>query len=276
MTELSPKARALLSRTASDFEPSQADRERLRGALRARMLAGAGAAAAVPAAVKAATSTAPPAAAGTTILGATSAGTVVSKLVLVKFGVALLVVGATATATAVVATRHDAAPANAPVVVSSPLPTSAPSSATPLDVAPAPTAEAVPSAEVVVAPRPRARVVTSMPVAASKPSSQIAEAKAASSSSPSEDAFDAEMAVLREVQLALRSHDGARALAALDAHDARFGRGALIEERAAARVIALCELGRTSEASAARASFFSSYPRSPQAERVRTACGPSD
>ncbi|AKU98616.1 hypothetical protein AKJ09_05280 [Labilithrix luteola] len=282
MTELSPKARALLSRTASGFEPTQADRDRLRSALRARMLAGAATAAVVPAAVNAASSTAPPAAAGTTtVLAAAKAGGVVSKLALVKIGAALLVVGAAATTTAVLSTHDGADVPRAPSNLASPTATTAPPPApgdakavwesapetAPIEVATASSQD--------VSPPPRAATVA-VPVAARSVSPRVEAVPSAVRPARADEAFDAEMAVMREVQVALRSHDAARALAALDAHDARFGGGALAEERAAARVIALCDLGRQAEASAARSAFLASFPRSLQAERVRRACASSE
>ncbi len=47
---------------------------------------------------------------------------------------------------------------------------------------------------------------------------------------------------------------------------------ALTEERAAARAIALCDLGRSAEGRAAAESFAARFPRSPLAPRVRGAC----
>lgn len=76
----------------------------------------------------------------------------------------------------------------------------------------------------------------------------------------------------RDVQTVLREHDGARALEAIDAHAQRFPHGSMTLERQAARVFALCELGRVREASVAKAKFLADHPQSPEAERVRNSC----
>jgi hypothetical protein len=90
-----------------------------------------------------------------------------------------------------------------------------------------------------------------------------------------EDELMAEVALLRDAQAALRSHDGTRALSAVDAHARAFPHGTLTPERCAVRVFALCELGRVGEAEAAKASFLAEHPDSPEAERVRNACSPA-
>ena len=81
------------------------------------------------------------------------------------------------------------------------------------------------------------------------------------------------MDLLREAQAGLRGHQGARALQALDEHARRFPHGVLAEERAAGRVFALCELGRIDEAKTAQGAFLAAHPSSPEADRVRKACG---
>jgi hypothetical protein len=64
-----------------------------------------------------------------------------------------------------------------------------------------------------------------------------------------------------------------RALAAINAQDARFPDGALREERAEARIVALCALGRVEEARAKASLFLQEHPRSLLASRVRASCG---
>ncbi|NUQ74877.1 MAG: hypothetical protein HUU21_15110 [Polyangiaceae bacterium] len=77
---------------------------------------------------------------------------------------------------------------------------------------------------------------------------------------------------LREVHKALRSGAPERALELLSEQSAAFASGELREERAAARVVALCKLGRTEEARAVAESFLRENPRSLLADRVRAAC----
>ena len=66
--------------------------------------------------------------------------------------------------------------------------------------------------------------------------------------------------------------EGARALRILDERRRRFPNGALGEESEAARVFALCEMGRTDEARDVAGRFLREHPRSPLAPRVSRAC----
>ncbi|MGK3968489.1 hypothetical protein WMF38_30450 [Sorangium sp. So ce118] len=87
---------------------------------------------------------------------------------------------------------------------------------------------------------------------------------------PAEDPLVAETRRLREVHESLRRGDPERALSLLDAADA--GGHELQEERAAARVVALCNLGKTAEGRAAMLDFLRKSPGSPYSGRVRSAC----
>ncbi|WP_044986411.1 hypothetical protein [Sorangium cellulosum] len=87
---------------------------------------------------------------------------------------------------------------------------------------------------------------------------------------PAEDPLIAETRRLREVHEALRRGAPERALSLLDAADA--GGQELREERAAARVVALCALGRTAEGRAAMLELLRKSPGSPYSGRVRAAC----
>jgi outer membrane protein assembly factor BamD (BamD/ComL family) len=77
---------------------------------------------------------------------------------------------------------------------------------------------------------------------------------------------------LAAVQTALGTRDFNRALALLDAQEHDYRAGSLGQERAAARVLALCGAGRTSEAVAARARFVNNYPGSPLIRRINVVC----
>ncbi len=89
---------------------------------------------------------------------------------------------------------------------------------------------------------------------------------------PLKDHLAAETAALRTAQQAMRSGRPAEALALLDQQDATYQAGSLSEERAAARVLALCELGSVTAGRAAAEAFARRWPRSPLLGRVRTAC----
>jgi hypothetical protein len=89
-----------------------------------------------------------------------------------------------------------------------------------------------------------------------------------------DDDVAGEAALIRAAHAALARGDGAEALSALDRHTARYPHGALVEERQAARVFALCASGRVAEARDAAAAFVGESPRSPMVAQVRRACVP--
>lgn len=82
--------------------------------------------------------------------------------------------------------------------------------------------------------------------------------------------MQAEIVGLRRAQQLLHAGSSAGAVAALDELTRQVPAGSLMEERDATRVIALCTLGRVSDASVD--SFLTRYPNSVHANRVRTAC----
>jgi hypothetical protein len=86
------------------------------------------------------------------------------------------------------------------------------------------------------------------------------------------DQLAAEAAALRTAQQAMRSGRTGDALRLLDQQDALYRAGSLGQERAAARVLALCEMGSVAAARAAAQRFEQQWPRSPLLGRVRSAC----
>lgn len=86
------------------------------------------------------------------------------------------------------------------------------------------------------------------------------------------DRLASETAALRSVQGALRSGNPAHALDLIDQQNAQYSDGALSQERAAARIFALCSLRRSAEAHAEIKRFMQRWPRSPMLGRVRDAC----
>lgn len=79
-----------------------------------------------------------------------------------------------------------------------------------------------------------------------------------------------EIALLSEVNAALARGDGTTALRRLDEHDAAERR--LLAERKAARIRALCLLGRTQEAQRLAQLFFREHPKSVQRAAVERSC----
>jgi hypothetical protein len=88
------------------------------------------------------------------------------------------------------------------------------------------------------------------------------------------DGLRAETEALRSAQQALRDSAPERALRLLDEQDERFRDGLLHQERAAARVLALCQAGLVREARAQAVRFERLWPRSALLGRVRAACLP--
>jgi hypothetical protein len=133
-------------------------------------------------------------------------------------------------------------------------------------------------ASVPVPPLPPAtsEVAPTRPAFDTRPTSLRGESRSTSGLRPTPSTLEAETRLLRDADVALRSGDAQRALALLDEHAARFPDGVLQEERAAERVLALCGLGRTSEARADVDRFLRERPRSPLADRVRSSCVAGD
>lgn len=82
----------------------------------------------------------------------------------------------------------------------------------------------------------------------------------------------AETQGLRAIQRALREGNGQLALELISADGTQYAKGVLHQERAAARIQALCLLGRTDAAQTEAATFEEKWPRSPLLARVRSAC----
>jgi hypothetical protein len=81
-----------------------------------------------------------------------------------------------------------------------------------------------------------------------------------------------EMQLLKAAQRELSRNRAAAALEMLDAHAAQFPQGVLSTERSAARVLALCAMGRSTEARRLAEEFLRTAPRSPLVPRIRESC----
>ncbi len=90
-----------------------------------------------------------------------------------------------------------------------------------------------------------------------------------------EPSLDSDIQLLRDVDAALRSGRAEAALRVLDDRRSHGSAGALVQERAASRVVVLCALRRTEEARAAASNFLRQWPDSPLTPRVRSACDAS-
>jgi hypothetical protein len=91
--------------------------------------------------------------------------------------------------------------------------------------------------------------------------------------SPTPDPLVEEVAILSKATSALRAGKPAEGLRLLSDHQRKFPNGRLAEERRAARIQALCALGRRTEAEAELTRLAQSSPRSPHLARAQRACG---
>ena len=87
------------------------------------------------------------------------------------------------------------------------------------------------------------------------------------------DPLAEEVAILSKATSALRAGNPAEGLRLLDEHQRRFPKGRLAEERRAARIQALCAMGKLSAAEAELSRLAQSSPRSPHLARAQRACG---
>jgi hypothetical protein len=243
MNELGPEARQILEGGRAGDEPTGEDRRRMRASVMRAIAAGG--------AIGAASAAAETSAAAGLKVGAVSAW---------KVAAGLFLAGAVAGAGAGAIGSRDDAPRPSTTAVASVraapvVPARRPQEplASPPGEAPAP------------APAPSAAVPQPAPGPA-----PAAPRSSAAPPSPPEDTLPAENQGLREAYGAMQGGDPARALALLDEQQAKGS--ALREEREAARVLALCQLGRVDEGRAAAARFLQASPRSPLADRVRNAC----
>lgn len=92
---------------------------------------------------------------------------------------------------------------------------------------------------------------------------------------PASASLAVEVKLMHDVDAALKSGHPERALALLDEHREGDG-GYMQEERAAARVFAVCQMGRIDSARAAASRFLRERPHSPLAARVRASCAAAE
>jgi hypothetical protein len=260
---LGPDARALIAMTRFDDDPSTTDARRVREKLAVTLCPAATIGTATSAlGTKGATATAK------VIGGATSA---TSLGLAMKIGAAALVMGL-AVGTTTIALRQGTraghptavAPIHAPIA-NAPMSRNTTATAT-ATAAPTPTAM----------PPNTTRTAHAIRTTSTVASSDTGEVTARRDEDVStRDRVADEARLLRAANDALASGDGARAMARIDEHASRFPGGTLAVEREAARVHALCALGKVDAAHAAASAFAAAHPRSPLAPSVRATCAAS-
>lgn len=270
MNELGPDARSILDAARSRERPSDADRARVRRNMM-RALAAGGAAAAATTVGTGAAAKGTGAAAATIAASSTAsvAGKMVATLVLVgAVGAGLGSVGSHSVG------PHSVGPQSAHTHNNAPADSRPPAAFAPPDMSTPPPAEPTESEP---SPGLEPQTEPSDPPRAAAPAVSRAQPRSSATSVPAmpeaaEDPLDVETRGLGEAHRALQSGDARRALTLLDQQAAAHAQGELREERAAARVVALCKLGRTKEALAVAESFLRENPGSLLADRVRAAC----
>lgn len=105
------------------------------------------------------------------------------------------------------------------------------------------------------------------------PQTQPLDEKRAPSAPRSTDSLAKEVAMLSQASADLHAGRPAAALSVLDEHQRKFPHGGLVQERASARIQALCALGRVTEAQAEVTRLARTSPNSLHLARARKACG---
>ena len=150
--------------------------------------------------------------------------------------------------------RHVSSPQTATTrtaLVESPAPPPAPAVSEVSAVAPAPVTTAVPAPVVTVPAHPSKHPA------------------------PAASALAEQVATLDRARTALASGDGATALREIAACEARYPRGALVEEAEVLRIEALLAEGDRAAAARLGARFLSAHPKSPHAVHVRSLVAPA-
>jgi hypothetical protein len=248
MTQLSPKARAMLDALQTVDSPAAEVQARAWTAVVARTAAGdLGPAIPVDASV------------------ATGATAGIGKTL-------VLVVGAVAVATAIgvgLVVGSDDDPAAPQRLVGGGVPAvHAP--------AVAPTLAPVPEDEPVLVPDDApAQDKAIAPVPAKRPRvrSEAAPTKEEPKPADGPDALEIEMRLMAEARAALGAGDAGRAIALFKEHARQFPKGAFVVEREVSWITALCALGKTDAARSRADSFLRKHGKHPLAAKVRASCG---
>jgi hypothetical protein len=261
MKELSPEARAIVEVGRDGDRPSRGDRTRVRKALSRTLAAGTFGAATTAASTAAGKTAAVSAAKGASLAGV--AAKTIAGIALVGIAGAGVWFGL----------HWTGAPAGDPADSAAPrLPEISPRLPDP--PRPIPQEAPVNPSEPPVAAMPHAATAAPVPLPApdrNRPAREAPEPTASRPTSPP-STLEAETRLLREAHDALQAGQPGRALDLLDQQSQAYAGGQLGEERAAARVLALCKAGRPAEAQAAATRFLAEHPHSPLADRVRSSC----
>jgi len=238
MNQLSPEARRLFQLARSGDEPSVQSLRRVESSLATHVARGVAIATVSTATTKAA---------------ATAASTLPLLKVMTAVGLAVSFTGV-----GWWGMRQSSHPAQKPPAVWSENRTIVPSRPPRSEIAKA--SEVSEASEPAATPEPVAPVLRSL------------KSRAPLVPAPADDPLHAEIRALRAAQQALRAGEGARVLALLHQQDTTYSGGTLQEERAAARVLALCQTGQVGEARTLAQRFEQRWPKSSLLARLKHAC----
>jgi len=235
------KKASVLAPLADEYEPTEADAERVLAKIRAGLAAG--------------TDARSPSSATTGAAIGVEGG---KKALVVGLSCLTIALAGMAVFETTRASSRDTAPA--PVSSSS-------VSASPPAVEPNGTVEAPGTAIPAVS-------VDALPSAVAAKTVTSGEAKAAVTSARpiATDTLEKEARLLVDARRALAQGDGDRALALLDQHAREFPDGWLANDRTAERIVVLCGLGRRAEAVREGRAFLEGRPQSPLTRRVESSC----
>jgi hypothetical protein len=266
MNDLSPEARALLELASGEDSPNSEDRVRVRRALAASLTAGVVSSSATAAAASKASLTGALAASGTVAKSTVGIWLTVGFVAGLAGSAAIFVSTPKAPSTAS-APQPDAVRAKAAAPKQPSAPVAAPE---------APEATTAPATVHVETPPVAAKPPISRPAPNTAKGSVLATARASSESSmdapPAVPSLGPETALLESARTALGRGDGSTALALLERHEREFPTGVLLEERLAAKVLALCSVGRRDEAARTASRLLRLSPTSPLRARILDSC----
>jgi hypothetical protein len=255
--ELDPESRRILALARAERTPDEEDKARVKGRLALSLAATASAAATAGSASTA--SAAPPASAAAT---ASSAMGLAAKVAGTATGLKWTIGGCALIGVALVGYAALPESHSAPTSVPAAIVLSAP----PAEVAPAvaPAAAVEPAADEPEAEGPKAAEQSAEAQDLTRP----AHARARRGAGAKGD----ELSLLHAAQSAWRAGDPARALALVGEHRARHPRSAFAVEREALRVLTLCDLGRTEEASRLGRAWLARSDKSPLRASIERSC----
>ncbi len=122
-------------------------------------------------------------------------------------------------------------------------------------------------------PTPAALGARDPPAATAAPPATAPRAPVARASRPASESISEQIAELDRARAALDAGSTERALHLVDAYEASYPSGALVQEAELLRVEALVRAGNRPDAERAGKRFLAAYPKSPHAARVRALLG---